>query len=112
MPFRQLPIYRHVDKPEIESSASHWRIFTSERTRVVGSSGRKLIRVWTAVPRWEIMAGRSKHGSGACQRQLEGSLGVEFRYAGDTNYSPSMNISLLTQVMAKLRENGGKVPQA
>jgi hypothetical protein len=38
-------------------------------------------------------------------------LAQELRYSGDTNDSASMNIWLHKQVMIKLAENGGKVPQ-
>jgi Domain of unknown function (DUF3597) len=37
-------------------------------------------------------------------------LAQELNYAGDTNDSASMNIWLHKQVMIKLAENGGKVP--
>ncbi|MFG1463671.1 DUF3597 domain-containing protein [Xanthobacter sp. DSM 24535] len=37
-------------------------------------------------------------------------LAQELKYSGDTNDSASMNIWLHKQVMAKLAENGGKVP--
>ncbi|MDE2369205.1 MAG: DUF3597 domain-containing protein [Burkholderiales bacterium] len=40
------------------------------------------------------------------RKELAGELG----YTGDTNDSASMNIWLHKQVMAKLAENGGKVP--
>ena len=38
-------------------------------------------------------------------------LAQELNYTGDTNDSASMNIWLHKQVMRKLAENGGKVPQ-
>jgi hypothetical protein len=38
------------------------------------------------------------------------ALAQELNYSGDTNDSASMNIWLHKQVMAKLAENGGKVP--
>jgi Domain of unknown function (DUF3597) len=47
---------------------------------------------------------------------LDSSLGArkqlagELHYAGDTNDSAAMNIWLHKQVMIKLAENGGKVP--
>jgi len=37
-------------------------------------------------------------------------LATELHYSGDTNDSASMNIWLHKQVMQKLAENGGKVP--
>jgi len=37
-------------------------------------------------------------------------LASELHYSGDTNDSASMNIWLHKQVMQKLAENGGKVP--
>ena len=37
-------------------------------------------------------------------------LARELRYSGDTNDSAAMNIWLHKQVMHKLEENGGKVP--
>ena len=37
-------------------------------------------------------------------------LAQELKYSGDTNDSASMNIWLHKQVMQKLAENGGKVP--
>ncbi|MEM5369740.1 DUF3597 domain-containing protein [Paraburkholderia azotifigens] len=37
-------------------------------------------------------------------------LAEELQYSGDTNDSASMNIWLHKQVMTKLAENGGKVP--
>jgi Domain of unknown function (DUF3597) len=37
-------------------------------------------------------------------------LATELRYTGDMNDSGSMNIWLHKQVMRKLAENGGKVP--
>jgi hypothetical protein len=37
-------------------------------------------------------------------------LAIELHYAGDMNDSASMNIWLHKQVMQKLAENGGKVP--
>jgi hypothetical protein len=37
-------------------------------------------------------------------------LAAELHYSGDTNDSASMNIWLHKQVMQKLAENGGKVP--
>ena len=37
-------------------------------------------------------------------------LAQELSYTGDTNDSASMNIWLHKQVMTKLAENGGKVP--
>lgn len=37
-------------------------------------------------------------------------LAQEFNYTGDTNDSASMNIWLHKQVMIKLAENGGRVP--
>ena len=37
-------------------------------------------------------------------------LAAELHYSGDTNNSASMNIWLHKQVMQKLAENGGKVP--
>ncbi len=39
------------------------------------------------------------------------TLAQELRYSGDMNDSASMNIWLHKQVMSKLAENGGKVPQ-
>lgn len=38
-------------------------------------------------------------------------LAQELHYSGDTNDSASMNIWLHRQVMVKLAENGGKVPE-
>jgi hypothetical protein len=38
-------------------------------------------------------------------------LASELNYSGDTNDSASMNIWLHKQVMQKLAENGGKVPE-
>jgi hypothetical protein len=38
-------------------------------------------------------------------------LAQELRYSGDTNDSASMNVWLHKQVMRKLAENGGKVPE-
>jgi hypothetical protein len=38
-------------------------------------------------------------------------LAAELHYSGDTNDSASMNIWLHKQVMQKLAENGGKVPE-
>ncbi len=49
---------------------------------------------------------------------LDSSLGArtelakELHYTGDTNDSASMNIWLHKQVMQKLAENGGKVPES
>ncbi|RQO36046.1 hypothetical protein DBR37_06820 [Herminiimonas sp. KBW02] len=40
------------------------------------------------------------------------TLAQELKYTGDTNDSASMNIWLHKQVMIKLGENGGKVPDA
>jgi len=37
-------------------------------------------------------------------------LATELRYTGDTSDSASMNIWLHKQVMQKLAENGGRVP--
>jgi Domain of unknown function (DUF3597) len=37
-------------------------------------------------------------------------LAQELHYTGDTNDSAAMNIWLHKQVMTKLAENGGKVP--
>ncbi len=42
----------------------------------------------------------------AARKQLAGEL----HYAGDTNDSATMNVWLQKQVMTKLAENGGKVP--
>ncbi|MBV9238446.1 MAG: DUF3597 domain-containing protein [Xanthobacteraceae bacterium] len=39
-------------------------------------------------------------------------LAKELHYSGDTNDSASMNIWLHRQVMTKLAENGGKVPDS
>jgi hypothetical protein len=39
-------------------------------------------------------------------------LAKELHYSGDTNDSASMNIWLHKQVMTKLAENGGKVPDS
>ncbi len=39
-------------------------------------------------------------------------LAQELHYTGDTNDSASMNIWLHKQVMQKLAENGGKVPES
>ena len=39
------------------------------------------------------------------------TLAQELHYSGDMNDSASMNIWLHKQVMSKLAENGGKVPQ-
>jgi hypothetical protein len=39
-------------------------------------------------------------------------LAQELGYSGDTNDSASMNIWLHKQVMQKLAENGGKVPDS
>jgi hypothetical protein len=39
-------------------------------------------------------------------------LATELHYSGDTNDSASMNIWLHKQVMQKLAENGGKVPDS
>jgi hypothetical protein len=39
-------------------------------------------------------------------------LAAELHYPGDTNDSASMNMWLQKQVMAKLAENGGKVPDS
>jgi hypothetical protein len=38
-------------------------------------------------------------------------LAGELHYTGDTNDSAAMNIWLHKQVMKKLAENGGKVPE-
>ena len=38
-------------------------------------------------------------------------LAQELHYSGDTNESASMNVWLHKQVMRKLAENGGKVPE-
>jgi uncharacterized protein DUF3597 len=38
-------------------------------------------------------------------------LATELHYSGDQNDSASMNIWLHKQVLIKLAENGGKVPQ-
>ena len=38
-------------------------------------------------------------------------LAKDLNYSGDTNDSASMNISLHKEVMRKLAENSGKVPQ-
>jgi hypothetical protein len=38
-------------------------------------------------------------------------LAQELHYSGDTNDSAAMNIWLHKQVMQKLAENGGKVPE-
>ena len=49
---------------------------------------------------------------------LDSSLGArkelakELNYSGDTNDSAAMNIWLHKQVMIKLAENGGKVPDS
>ena len=40
------------------------------------------------------------------------TLAQELKYSGDTNDSATMNIWLHKQVMIKLAENGGKVPDA
>ena len=40
------------------------------------------------------------------------SLAGELGYTGDTNDSASMNVWLHKQVMQKLAENGGKVPDS
>ncbi|MNR77850.1 hypothetical protein D3C72_85330 [compost metagenome] len=40
------------------------------------------------------------------------TLAQELHYSGDTNDSATMNIWLHKQVMIKLAENGGKVPDA
>lgn len=42
--------------------------------------------------------------------QARKELAAELYYTGDTNDSASMNIWLHKQVMAKLAQNGGKVP--
>jgi 3-oxoacyl-ACP reductase-like protein len=42
--------------------------------------------------------------------QARKDLAAELHYTGDTNDSASMNIWLHKQVMAKLAQNGGKVP--
>lgn len=39
-------------------------------------------------------------------------LANELHYSGDTNDSATMNVWLHKQVMQKLAENGGKVPEA
>jgi hypothetical protein len=39
-------------------------------------------------------------------------LARELNYSGDTNDSATMNIWLHQQVMRKLEENGGKIPEA
>jgi hypothetical protein len=39
-------------------------------------------------------------------------LANEMHYSGDTNDSATMNVWLHKQVMQKLAENGGKVPEA
>ena len=39
-------------------------------------------------------------------------LAKELNYAGDTNDSARMNVWLHKQVMIKLAENGGKVPDS
>ncbi len=39
-------------------------------------------------------------------------LAAELHYTGDTNDSASMNVWLHKQVMQKLAENGGKVPDS
>jgi hypothetical protein len=38
-------------------------------------------------------------------------LAKDLKYTGDTNDSASMNMWLHKEVMKKLAENGGKVPQ-
>lgn len=38
-------------------------------------------------------------------------LAADLKYSGDTNDTAAMNMWLHTEVMNKLRENGGKVPQ-
>jgi hypothetical protein len=38
-------------------------------------------------------------------------LAVELKYPGDQNDSAKMNVWLHKQVLIKLSENGGKVPQ-
>jgi hypothetical protein len=49
---------------------------------------------------------------------LDSSLGArkelahELHYTGDTNDSAAMNVWLHRQVMIKLAENGGKVPDS
>jgi len=49
--------------------------------------------------------------------KLDSSLGArkrlakELHYTGDVNHSASMNVWLHKQVMIKLAENGGKVPE-
>ncbi len=40
------------------------------------------------------------------------NLANELHYSGDTDDSASMNIWLQKQVMTKLAENGGKVPES
>jgi len=44
------------------------------------------------------------------QPERAAELARELHYSGDTNDSASMNIWLHKQVMQKLAENGGKVP--
>ena len=39
-------------------------------------------------------------------------LAGELNYTGDTNDSATMNVWLIKQVMQKLAENGGKVPES
>jgi hypothetical protein len=39
-------------------------------------------------------------------------LAKELNYTGDTNDSAKMNVWLHKQVMQKLAENGGKVPES
>ena len=38
-------------------------------------------------------------------------LAADLKYSGDTNDTATMNMWLHKEVMTKLRENGGKVPQ-
>ena len=44
-------------------------------------------------------------------QQARKQLAQELHYSGDTNDSAAMNIWLHKQVMAKIAENGGKLPQ-
>jgi hypothetical protein len=43
--------------------------------------------------------------------QARKQLARELHYSGDTNDSSTMNVWLHSQVMKKLLENGGKLPE-
>ena len=56
----------------------------------------------------DLMKLLSLDSSLSARKELAGELG----YSGDTNDSATMNIWLHKQVMQKLAENGGKVPES